>query len=67
MRILFGSDFHGLEEAYERFAEILAKPCYDVGVISGDLTSLASDSSGQERSLKEILWKGVKPVLVGHG
>jgi Icc-related predicted phosphoesterase len=34
MRILIGSDFHGLPSAYERFAETLRH--YDVGILAGD-------------------------------
>jgi Icc-related predicted phosphoesterase len=39
MRILFTSDLHGLIEAYRRFAVLLKGPSYDLGVISGDLTT----------------------------
>ncbi len=39
MRILFTSDLHGLLTAYERFAYILWHYEYDVGVISGDLST----------------------------
>lgn len=67
MKILFGSDFHGLSEAYQRFADLLASPGFDVGVISGDLTSFSHDPAEQQRSLKEILWKAEKTVFVVMG
>ncbi|MGO9307647.1 MAG: metallophosphoesterase family protein [Spirochaetia bacterium] len=42
LRILFTSDLHGLDSAYERFATILAQPRFDLGVISGDLMTYPS-------------------------
>jgi Icc-related predicted phosphoesterase len=37
MRILFGSDFHGLEEAFNAFSVMLRDGHFDCGVIAGDL------------------------------
>jgi Icc-related predicted phosphoesterase len=39
MKVLFTSDLHGLIEAYERFAVLLKTSSYDIGIISGDLTT----------------------------
>ena len=39
MKVLFTSDLHGLIEAYERFAELLGRPDFDLGIISGDLST----------------------------
>jgi Icc-related predicted phosphoesterase len=37
MRILFGSDFHGLREAFDAFSVVLRDGQFDCGVIAGDL------------------------------
>jgi len=39
MKALFTSDLHGLRQGYLHFSEILQKENYDIGIISGDLTS----------------------------
>jgi len=39
MRLLFTSDLHGLISAFERFAQLLRQAEYDLGIISGDLTT----------------------------
>ena len=37
MKVLFSSDLHGMVAAFERFAEMLARPEFGVGVLAGDL------------------------------
>jgi len=39
MKILFTSDLHGLVAAYERFSALLQNSSFDIGIISGDLTT----------------------------
>jgi Icc-related predicted phosphoesterase len=39
MKILFTSDLHGLVAAYERFSALLQNSAFDIGIISGDLTT----------------------------
>jgi len=39
MRLLFTSDLHGLIPAFKRFAQLLRQDEYDLGIISGDLTT----------------------------
>lgn len=67
MRILFGSDFHGLSQAYERFSELLMTRNYELGIISGDLCSFSHDPQEHQRYLKQILWKAEKPVFILMG
>lgn len=55
MKILFGSDFHGLDTAYLNFSHTLAKYDYDIGIISGDLSTYSNDLEKQERFLKDCI------------
>ena len=42
MRILFTSDLHGLDFAYERFATVLEKGKFNLGLLAGDLMTYPS-------------------------
>jgi Icc-related predicted phosphoesterase len=44
MRLLFTADLHGLNAAYQRFAELLLSGGFDVGVLAGDLMGFPSDA-----------------------
>jgi Icc-related predicted phosphoesterase len=37
LRILFSSDLHGMDSAFERFAALLSDGGYDAGILGGDL------------------------------
>ncbi len=63
MRLLLGSDFHGLEEAFITFSEILSQPEYDLGILAGDLTTYVEDRTSEERKLRNILEKSGKHIL----
>jgi Icc-related predicted phosphoesterase len=67
MKILFGSDFHGLREAYVRFAEIFTDHKCDVGVISGDLTTYVENPTEEKTYLIGILKKVSKPIFLIMG
>jgi len=63
MRILVGSDFHGLEEAFIKFSDILSRPEYDIGILAGDLTTYVENKTAEEEKLMNILSQSKKHVL----
>lgn len=72
MNLLFGSDFHGNEQAFLRFAELLSDNQYSAGILGGDLMNAMDDKEqfrNKEIKMKQILNSSRKPVLfvMGNG
>lgn len=66
MKFLFGSDFHGDENAFIGFAKILSHDTFSAGILAGDLMKKAGTkelTEQMEQRFKHILEQPGKPVL----
>ncbi len=71
MRILFSSDLHDMQSAFERFAATLRTGGYDAGVLGGDLINeyRLQDQAREVRirELTSILESAATPILLIPG
>ena len=72
MNILFGSDFHGDEIAFNRFVGLLSEPQFHMGILGGDLFKANEDVEKHkifEKRMKKKLNTPGKSILfvLGNG